>query len=65
MKYNILIVDDEKDIRFLIKGLLEDENFEVATAKNSDEAIKSITNKNNYRVEVIKSTTFYMIEDDI
>ena len=45
MKYNILIVDDEKDIRFLIKGLLEDENFEVATAKNSDEALKSITNK--------------------
>ena len=45
MKYNILIVDDEKDIRLLIKGLLEDENFEVATAKNSDEALKSITNK--------------------
>ena len=38
-------VDDEKDIRLLIKGLLEDENFEVATAKNSDEALKSITNK--------------------
>ena len=45
MKYNILIVDDEKDIRLLIKGLLEDENFEVTTAKNSDEALKSITNK--------------------
>ena len=45
MKYNILIVDDEKDIRLLIKGLLEDENFEVAIAKNSDEALKLITNK--------------------
>ena len=45
MKYNILIVDDEEDIRLLIKGLLEDENFEVAVAKNSDEALNSITNK--------------------
>ena len=45
MKYNILIVDDEKDIRLSIKGLLEDEGYEVALAKNSDEVLKSINSR--------------------
>ena len=45
MKHNILIVDDEKDIRLSIKGLLEDENYEVAMAKNSDEALSAISFK--------------------
>lgn len=45
MKHNILVVDDEEDIRLSIKGLLEDENYEVALAKNSDEAMKAISFK--------------------
>ncbi|QDH13657.1 sigma-54-dependent Fis family transcriptional regulator [Formicincola oecophyllae] len=39
MKHEILIVDDEPDIRFLLKGLLEDEGYEVHGAANSDEAL--------------------------
>ncbi|MCK5497931.1 MAG: sigma-54-dependent Fis family transcriptional regulator, partial [Gammaproteobacteria bacterium] len=34
----ILVVDDEPDIRSLIKEILEDENFEVAVAEDATEA---------------------------
>jgi len=34
----ILIVDDEPDIRTLVKEILEDEGYEVSTAENADEA---------------------------
>ena len=43
MKYNILVVDDEKDIRLSIAGILEDENYKVRVAKNSDEALDAIS----------------------
>ena len=43
MKNNILVVDDEKDIRSSIAGLLEDENYQVMVAKNSDEALDAIS----------------------
>jgi len=43
MKYNILVVDDEEDIRISIAGLLDDENYEVRVAKNSDEALDAIS----------------------
>ena len=43
MKNNILVVDDEKDIRSSIAGLLEDENYQVRVAKNSDEALDAIS----------------------
>ena len=43
MKNNILVVDDEEDIRISIAGLLEDENYEVRVAKNSDEALDAIS----------------------
>jgi len=45
MKSNILIVDDEKDIRLSITGLLEDENYEVRAVKNSDEALDAISER--------------------
>ena len=45
MKSNILIVDDEKDIRLSITGLLEDENYEVRAVKNSDEALDAISKR--------------------
>ena len=36
----VLIIDDEKDICFLISEILRDENFIAESAINSDEAIK-------------------------
>ena len=45
MKNNILVVDDEKDIRLSIAGLLEDEDYEVRVAKNSDEALDAISKR--------------------
>jgi DNA-binding NtrC family response regulator len=35
---HILVVDDEPDIRGLVKEILEDEGYEVAAAKNADAA---------------------------
>ncbi len=38
MKSNILIVDDQDDIRMLIQGILEDEGYETSEACNSQTA---------------------------
>ena len=45
MKNNILVVDDEEDIRLSIAGLLKDEDYEVRVAKNSDEALDAISKR--------------------
>ena len=37
--YKVLIIDDEKDICFLISEILKDENYKTSIALNSDEAI--------------------------
>ena len=42
MAADILVVDDEIDIRNLIAGILEDEGYEVRTAADSDEALATI-----------------------
>lgn len=42
---DILVVDDEADIRELVSGLLEDEGHAVRTASNSDEALAAIRNR--------------------
>ncbi len=42
MALDILIVDDEEDIRDLISGILDDEGYETRTAKNSDETLSEI-----------------------
>ena len=42
MATDILIVDDEADIRELVGGILEDEGYSVRTAKHADEAIAAI-----------------------
>ncbi|MDO5640905.1 MAG: sigma-54 dependent transcriptional regulator [Paracoccus sp. (in: a-proteobacteria)] len=39
---DILIVDDERDIRELIADILEDEGFATRTAANSDEAMEAL-----------------------
>ena len=38
MAQDILIVDDESDIRSLIAGILEDEGYETREAASSQEA---------------------------
>ena len=44
--FKVLIIDDEKDICFLISEILKDEKYTTFTAKNSDEEISSfIKNK--------------------
>jgi two-component system, NtrC family, nitrogen regulation response regulator NtrX len=42
MALDILIVDDETDIRELVAGVLQDEGFETRLAANSDEALDAI-----------------------
>ena len=42
----ILIIDDEKDIRFLLSNILVDENYTTIEAGNIQEAEKTIDNEN-------------------
>jgi two-component system nitrogen regulation response regulator NtrX len=42
MALDVLIVDDEADIRELVAGVLEDEGFEARTAANSDETLERL-----------------------
>jgi len=42
MAADILIVDDEADIRELVSGILEDEGYVARTARDSDEALSSV-----------------------
>ena len=45
MASDILIVDDEADIRDLVAGILEDEGFKTRTARDSDQALSEISNR--------------------
>ena len=51
MAHDILIIDDEKDIRSLIADILGDEGYNCQQASNSDEALDKI--KQRFDVEVI------------
>ena len=42
MAIDILVVDDEQDIRDLVSGVLEDEGYETRTAANSDEVFDAL-----------------------
>ena len=42
MTSDILIVDDEADIRELVAGILEDEGYGVRTAQDSETALAAI-----------------------
>src|SRR6516165_5817161 len=42
MASDILIVDDEADIREIVSGILSDEGYGTRTAKNSDDALAAI-----------------------
>lgn len=45
MALDILIVDDERDIRELVAGVLEDEGYGTRTAANSDAALEAISTR--------------------
>lgn len=45
MHSDILVVDDEVDIRQLVAGILEDEGHTTRLAKNSDEALEKIAER--------------------
>lgn len=46
MRKNILVVDDDKDIRELVTVYIQTENFNVDKASNGEEALKLIEEKN-------------------
>src|SRR6266498_4769844 len=50
MASDILIVDDEADIRDLVAGILEDEGFKTRTARDSDSALAEIGNRRPHLV---------------
>jgi two-component system nitrogen regulation response regulator NtrX len=45
MASDILIVDDEADIRELVAGILQDEGYETRTARDSEDALTSIRSR--------------------
>src|SRR4029453_5406660 len=45
MALDILIVDDEKDIRDLVSGVLEDEGFSARPAADSQEALQALAER--------------------
>ena len=40
--FHILVVDDDKNTRMLLKAVLESENYSVVTAENGEEALKAM-----------------------
>src|SRR3981189_3740193 len=50
MANDILIVDDEADIRDLVAGILDDEGFTTRTARDSDSALAEIANRRPHLV---------------
>src|SRR4249920_330477 len=50
MASDILIVDDEADIRELVAGILDDEGFSTRTARDSDSALAEIANRRPHLV---------------
>ncbi|WP_394689460.1 sigma-54-dependent transcriptional regulator [Hoeflea sp.] len=45
MASDILVVDDEEDIREIVSGILDDEGHETRTAADSDSALAAITDR--------------------
>src|SRR5215470_2321639 len=45
MAAEILIVDDEADIRELVAGILQDEGYTTRTARDSDDALAAVTTR--------------------
>ena len=45
MEKHILVVDDERDIRELVAGVLEDEGYSTRNAADSDSALEAIADR--------------------
>ena len=45
MHKEILVIDDNPDIRFLICNILEEQNYKVRSAANYDQAVLEINNR--------------------
>ena len=45
MLKEILVIDDNPDIRLLVSSILKDQNFDVRTAANYDQAVNEINKK--------------------
>lgn len=45
MPVDVLVVDDEADIRNLVAGILEDEGYSARTAANSDETLEALATR--------------------
>jgi two-component system, NtrC family, nitrogen regulation response regulator NtrX len=50
MTSDILIVDDEADIRELVAGILEDEGYKTRVARNSDQALAAVEERRPHLV---------------
>ncbi len=50
MSIDILVVDDEADIRDLVAGILEDEGYRARTARNADEALSAVQSRRPHLV---------------
>src|SRR6201994_2358323 len=50
MASDILIVDDEADIRELVAGILDDEGFSTRTARDSDTALAEVSSRRPHLV---------------
>ncbi len=50
MSIDILVVDDEDDIRMLVSGILEDEGYDTREAANADEALTAIKERRPHLV---------------
>ena len=53
MSYNVLVVDDDAGIRGLLEGLLEEEGYNVATARNGKEALDLLSQRASLGPHVI------------
>ena len=45
MSNSILIVDDERGIRETLRGVLEDEGFEIETVASGEDCLKAVETK--------------------
>ncbi len=53
LNYNVLVVDDDTGIRDLLEGLLEEEGYNVAAARNGREALELLRQRADLGPHVI------------
>ena len=63
MHKEILVIDDNPDIRKLVSNILEDQNFVVRSAANYDQAVLEINNRLPERGEIWYQWEIFFPED--